>query len=121
MSRQVCFYAHLRSVEVTHIGRLGILNLPKILAATETSGQWLWYIRGVKDIIQANHLENRTSTSFVAELIDLANYHDVIAQFSVLHWRHGLVDTALAKQHGIKDWVRTYTKGPRVSQLMRLL
>ncbi|RDW56864.1 hypothetical protein BP5796_12931 [Coleophoma crateriformis] len=83
---------------------------------SETSGQWIWYIRGVKDVIKTNHLDNQTNNSFVTQLLDWVNYHEVIAQFSILHWRHGPVDSVFAKQLGIKGWEWILgTKEPQIS------
>ncbi|RDW56538.1 hypothetical protein BP6252_14109 [Coleophoma cylindrospora] len=80
-----------------------------------TSGQWIWYIRGVKDVIKTNHLEKQTNNSFVTQLLDWVNYHEVIAQFSILHWRHGPVDSVFAKQLGIKGW--EWILGPKEPQM----
>ncbi|KAH8693985.1 fungal-specific transcription factor domain-containing protein [Talaromyces proteolyticus] len=76
----------------------------EIHASSETGGQWLWYVRGVKDIIEKSHLDTQINKSFVAELLDWVYYHNVIAQFSILHWRYGPVESMFAKQLDLKGW-----------------
>ena len=84
--------------------RIGLLSLSQIATSSETSGQWLLYIRGVKDVIKAHRLDFETNESFVAKLPDWVYYHDVIAQFSVLHWRRSPVETVFPKQRGAVKW-----------------
>ncbi len=53
----------------------------------------------------------------MAELLAWVYYHDVIARFSILHWRHGPVETAYEKQLGGTEWESTSSASrPEVPQ-----
>ncbi|KAH8667081.1 fungal-specific transcription factor domain-containing protein [Xylariales sp. PMI_506] len=87
-----------------HVAAGMLLCSFEIHAPSETAGQWLWYVRGAKDVIKTNHLDSKIDQKFVSELLDWVDYHDVISQFSILHWRHGPVETVFAQQLGINGW-----------------
>jgi hypothetical protein len=80
------------------------VKLSKIQTSSATNGHWLWYVSGVKDVIKANRLDSRIGTEYLAELLNWVHYHDTLAQFSILHWRHGPVETTFAQQLDIKGW-----------------
>lgn len=58
----------------------------------ETSGDWLQHACGVKSIIKAASISvdiaNSAPRSDSSILVGWAHYYDVIARFSLLHWRH---------------------------------
>ncbi|KAI1489090.1 fungal-specific transcription factor domain-containing protein [Biscogniauxia mediterranea] len=53
-----------------------------------TSGQWTGYLGGVKTVLNASYIERLLQLgSDAAVLIDWVHYHDVLARFSLLHWK----------------------------------
>jgi len=53
-----------------------------------TSGQWTRYLGGVKAVINASSIKTLLQFgSDVAVLLDWVHYHDVLARFSLLHWK----------------------------------
>ena len=53
-----------------------------------TSGQWTIYLGGVKTVLNAFSIKNlRRLGSDVAVLLDWVHYHEVLARFSLLHWK----------------------------------
>jgi hypothetical protein len=53
-----------------------------------TSGQWIQYVGGVKTVIAASSVKTLLDfDSDVAALLDWVHYHDVLARFSLLHWK----------------------------------
>jgi hypothetical protein len=52
------------------------------------SDEWMQYIEGVKTIIAAFSVKTLLEfDSNVAMLLDWVHYHDVLARFSLLHWK----------------------------------
>jgi hypothetical protein len=84
--------------------------------ASETTGQWLWYVFGAQDIIKTADLESHVDVSDVIQLLDWVYYHDVLARFSILYWRYGIADDIYAQSIGTKGWHRVpWIKKSRVS------
>ncbi|EEY20657.1 conserved hypothetical protein [Verticillium alfalfae VaMs.102] len=55
-----------------------------------TSGHWPFYLHGVKAVFGACSVKMLHQLGpDVAVLLDWVNYHDVLARFSLLHWRKG--------------------------------
>ena len=53
-----------------------------------TSGQWTIYLSGVKTVLNAASIKTlRQLGSDVAVLLDWVHYHEVLARFSLLHWK----------------------------------
>lgn len=56
--------------------------------ASSTSSQWLWYVNGIKKVLDAvcparqHTVRNEEKTA----LLRWAHYHDVLARFSLRHW-----------------------------------
>ena len=51
-----------------------------------TSGQWTFYLGGVKTVLNASSIKSlRQLGSDVAVLLDWVHYHEVLARFSLLH------------------------------------
>ncbi|CAG9956787.1 unnamed protein product [Clonostachys rosea f. rosea IK726] len=81
-----------------HVAAGMLLCSFEIHDSSETGGQWLWYVRGVKDIIKVSRLDEHADKRFVSEMLEWVHYHDVVAQFSILHWRHRQVENIFAEQ-----------------------
>lgn len=65
-----------------------IANYPrKVIDVTCKSSQWTWYIAGVKDVVQAASVETSDYDNDFATLLDWVYYHDILARFSLLHYR----------------------------------
>ena len=53
-----------------------------------TSGQWTFYLGGVKTVLNASSIKTlRQLGPDVAVLLDWVHYHEVLARFSLLHWK----------------------------------
>ena len=53
-----------------------------------TSGQWTIYLGGVKTVLNAFSIQTlRQLGSDAAILLDWVHYHEVLARFSLLHWK----------------------------------
>ncbi|KAI1470390.1 fungal-specific transcription factor domain-containing protein [Daldinia caldariorum] len=62
-----------------------------------TSGQWLWYLSGVKNLIKATGLDKHTHDSDIAMLLDWVYYYDVLARFTLRHWDRETVENTSAE------------------------
>lgn len=71
---------------IQHIGTGMLLCSFEIHQAS--SGQWTQYLDGIKTVINASSIEALLEfSSYVAVLLDWLHYHDVLARFSLLHWK----------------------------------
>lgn len=53
-----------------------------------TSGQWTFYLGGVKTVLNASSIKTlRQLGSDVAVLLDWVHYHEVLTRFFLLHWK----------------------------------
>ncbi|KXX75786.1 hypothetical protein MMYC01_207443 [Madurella mycetomatis] len=71
---------------IQHVAAGMLLCSFEIHRVSCTSGEWTWYLRGVKHIIQAAGLTNTRQDNDLAMLLDWVYYHDVLARFSLRHW-----------------------------------
>ncbi|KAK4233439.1 fungal-specific transcription factor domain-containing protein [Achaetomium macrosporum] len=72
---------------IQHVAAGMLLCSFEIHQSSCTSGEWTCYLRGVKDVIQAAGLDNLPHDCDLAALLDWVYYHDVLARFSLRHWR----------------------------------
>ncbi|KAB5536210.1 fungal-specific transcription factor domain-containing protein [Coniochaeta sp. 2T2.1] len=70
-----------------HVAAGMLLCSFEVHQASCTSGEWTWYLRGVKDVIRASGLDMVRQDADVAMLLDWVYYHDVLARFSLRHRR----------------------------------
>ncbi len=65
------------------------------------------YLHGVKNIIRASNLHKIMDDSYVARLTGWVYYHDVMAQFSRIHWKHSLPADPVPGQFDLlkREWV----------------
>ncbi|KAK1570177.1 fungal-specific transcription factor domain-containing protein [Colletotrichum navitas] len=55
---------------------------------SSTSGHWAFYLGGVKTVLNASPVKQlRQLGSDMVVLLDWVHYHDVLARFSLLHWK----------------------------------
>ncbi|KAJ8111931.1 hypothetical protein ONZ43_g5506 [Nemania bipapillata] len=72
---------------IQHIAAGMLLCSLEIHHTSCTSGQWIHYIIGVKDVIQANNLtECADITPDLALLLEWVYYHDVLLRFTTRYW-----------------------------------
>lgn len=70
-----------------HVAAGMLLSSFEIHQASCTSGEWTWYLRGVKNVVRAAGLDAlRPQDGDLAVLLDWVYYHDVLARFSLRHW-----------------------------------
>jgi hypothetical protein len=82
-ARSLCATATMQ-----HIATGMLLCSFEVHQSTCTSGQWTSYLGGVKTVLNASSIETlRQLGSDVAVLLDWVYYHDVLARFSLLHWK----------------------------------
>jgi hypothetical protein len=80
---------NMSTTEATqHIAAGMLLCSFEIHQASCVSGEWTWYLRGVKEVIRAAGLDKLPQDSNLTILLDWVYYHDVLARFSLRHW-HG--------------------------------
>ncbi|KAI8625235.1 fungal-specific transcription factor domain-containing protein [Xylariaceae sp. FL1651] len=85
-------------VEATqHVAACMLLCAFEILLPSESSGEWFWYIRGAKEIVQRTQLGQKSSHGDFGSLLDWVYYHDTLSRFTMYHWRHDYV--ALESAH----------------------
>ncbi|KAH6876623.1 fungal-specific transcription factor domain-containing protein [Thelonectria olida] len=70
-----------------HIAAGMLLCSYEVQADSATSSHWLWYTCGSKSIVKASKLDESTAESDFASLIGWVQYFDVLARFSLRHWR----------------------------------
>ncbi|KAI1311765.1 fungal-specific transcription factor domain-containing protein [Xylaria venustula] len=89
-----------------HVAANMLLCSFEIHMGTDSHGHWPWYLMGARDIIKAAGLESHIFRSDISELVMWTYYHDVLARFSLLHWRRGSVPQVFAKELGAEGWQR---------------
>lgn len=73
---------------ILHIATGMLLCSFELHQASSTSGQWMQYLSGVKTVINASSIETLLQYSpDTAVLLDWVHYHDVLARFTLLHWK----------------------------------
>ncbi|TDZ32584.1 putative oxidoreductase [Colletotrichum spinosum] len=85
----------LSSASATHGGTIEamqhaaagmLLSSFEIHQASCTSGEWTWYLDGVRYVIQAAGLDKQPYDRDLAVLLDWVYYNDVLARFSLRHY-----------------------------------
>ncbi|KAI0466379.1 fungal-specific transcription factor domain-containing protein [Xylaria cf. heliscus] len=90
-----------------HVATNMLLCSFEIHMGTDSHGHWPWYLLGARDITKATGLESQIFRSDIRELILWIYHHDVMARFSLLHWRRESVPSFLAKELGAEGgWQR---------------
>ncbi|KAI1364339.1 fungal-specific transcription factor domain-containing protein [Xylaria arbuscula] len=89
-----------------HVAANMLLCSFEIHMGTDSHGHWPWYLMGARDIIKAAGLEGQIFRTDISELVMWTYYHDVLARFSLLHWRRGSVPQVFAKELGAEGWQR---------------
>ncbi|KAI1152954.1 fungal-specific transcription factor domain-containing protein [Nemania diffusa] len=90
-----------------HVAANMLLCSLEIHMGTDSHGHWPWYLMGARDIITAAGLETQIFRSEIGELVLWAYYHDVMARFTLLHWRRGSTPKFFAKELGVEGgWQR---------------
>ncbi|KAK1830667.1 fungal-specific transcription factor domain-containing protein [Podospora conica] len=69
-----------------HVATVMLLCTFEIQYASCTSGDWTWYLHGVKTVIEAAGLDKLSGHEEMTILLDWVHYHDVTARFSLRHW-----------------------------------
>ncbi|GIJ91133.1 hypothetical protein Asppvi_010098 [Aspergillus pseudoviridinutans] len=79
-----------------HIAAGMLLCSFEVHQSSYTSDQWIFYLGGVKTVLNASSIKTlRQLGSDMAVLLDWVHYHDVLARFSLLHWkREGVPELA---------------------------
>ncbi|SPO01863.1 uncharacterized protein DNG_04536 [Cephalotrichum gorgonifer] len=81
---------HISTSEAVRYVAAGMLLCSfEIHLLSRISGQWTWYLTGVKEIIKAARLDILSQDGDVAMLVDWVYYHDVLARFSSRPWHRG--------------------------------
>ncbi|KAI1747826.1 fungal-specific transcription factor domain-containing protein [Xylaria castorea] len=90
-----------------HVATNMLLCSFEIYMGTESHGHWPFYLIGARDISKTTGLDAQIYKSDIRELILWTYYHDVLARFSLLHWRRESVLSFLAKELGAEPgWQR---------------
>ncbi|KAI1126523.1 fungal-specific transcription factor domain-containing protein [Nemania abortiva] len=75
-----------------HVAACMILCAFEILLPSESSGEWLWYIRGALEVVQSTRLGDESDTSSNIDLVNWVYYHNSMSRFTLSHWRHKYLD-----------------------------
>ncbi|KAI1422128.1 fungal-specific transcription factor domain-containing protein [Xylaria sp. FL1777] len=90
-----------------HVAANMLLCSFEIHMGTDSHGHWPWYLMGARDIIKAAGLEGQIYRNDMSDLVMWVYYHDVLARFSIFHWRRGSVPEVFAKELGVEGgWQR---------------
>jgi len=76
---------------VHHVAACMLLCAFEIMLPSDSSGDWLVYIRAAVDIAQVAQLGQETAglmTDDIANLLDWVFYHSTLSRFAMYHWRH---------------------------------
>ncbi|TGJ88111.1 hypothetical protein E0Z10_g691 [Xylaria hypoxylon] len=91
---------HSTTEAAQHVAANMLLCSFEIHMGTDSHGHWPWYLMGARDIIKAAGLETQIFRSDIKELVLWTYYHDVLARFSLLHWRRNSIPQVFAKELG---------------------
>ncbi|GAP83624.1 putative N-terminal fungal transcription regulatory domain-containing protein [Rosellinia necatrix] len=90
-----------------HVAANMLLCSYEIHMGNDTHGHWPWYLVGARDIIRATSLEAEIARTGIGELVLWTYYHDVLARFTLFHWRRGSAAQFFAKELGAEEgWQR---------------
>ncbi|KAI1426169.1 fungal-specific transcription factor domain-containing protein [Xylaria sp. FL1777] len=85
---------------IQHIAAGMLLCSLEIQSTSCTSGQWIHYLDGVKDVIQAANLTEITATEpDLAILLEWVYYHDVLLRLTQQYWPLATPDIRLQLSH----------------------
>ncbi|KAF7175189.1 hypothetical protein CNMCM7691_006593 [Aspergillus felis] len=71
-----------------HIAAGMLLCSFEVHQSSYTSDQWMFYLGGVKTVLNASSTETLRQLGLdMAVLLDWVHYHNVLARFSLLHWK----------------------------------
>lgn len=74
---------------------------------TDSQGHWPLYLMGARDVIAAAGLDTQIFQTEIGELVLWAFYHDVMARFSIFHWRRASVSRYFSRELGVEGgWQR---------------
>ncbi|KAH8202048.1 hypothetical protein TruAng_003803 [Truncatella angustata] len=73
---------------IQHVATGMLLCSFEIHENTCTSGQWVCYLKGIKDIMKAASISDHPDDEDFITLLDWVHYHEVLANFSLPLW-HG--------------------------------
>ncbi|KAL4874391.1 fungal-specific transcription factor domain-containing protein [Aspergillus karnatakaensis] len=91
-----------------HVAAGMLLCSLEIHKASCTSGQWRWYIAGVKKVIASSCLGQKKEDSDLGALLSWVQYHDTLARFSCLHWKYDLSPTKFPTKIATQVWCKEY-------------
>ncbi|KAI5462779.1 fungal-specific transcription factor domain-containing protein [Mariannaea sp. PMI_226] len=97
---------------IQHVAASMLLCSFEVQANSQTPGPWLWYVNGAKRLIQAINPRKRTLPVEFLAMVNWVYYHDVMAQFSLRHWRLG---------QKAAEWDFAHPLGPTLSTISRRL
>lgn len=70
-----------------HVATCMLLCAFEIMLPSESSGDWLWYIRAAMDTVGRAHLGQSSSQSGIDDLLDWVYYHHTLSRFAMYHLR----------------------------------
>ncbi|CAH0022507.1 unnamed protein product [Clonostachys rhizophaga] len=70
---------------------------------SETTGSWLIYLCGAGKIVKTMNLESYSERGepVTVDLLAWVHYHGILAEFSIFHWRHGVIESLYGKEFGL--------------------
>ncbi|KAH8164572.1 hypothetical protein CIB48_g3665 [Xylaria polymorpha] len=71
-----------------HVAACMILCSFEILLPSDSSGEWLLYIRGAMEVVERAQLGEQSDHSITRQLLDWVYYHDSMSRFTLFHWRN---------------------------------
>ncbi|KAK5655541.1 hypothetical protein OQA88_5472 [Cercophora sp. LCS_1] len=77
---------------IQHIAAGMLLLSLEIHQASCTSGDWTWYLDGVKEVIRNANLDEDSDSPKLSMLLDWIYYHDVLSRFCLSHWKLEVVE-----------------------------
>lgn len=90
-----------------HLAANMLLCSFEIHMGTDSQGHWPLYLMGAREVIAAAGLDTQIFQTEVGELVLWTFYHDVLARFSIFHWRRASVSGYFARELGIEGgWQR---------------
>ncbi|KAM5354782.1 hypothetical protein ACJ41O_001428 [Fusarium nematophilum] len=72
---------------VQHVAAGMALCLYETQHCSESSSQWLWYLRGARSVINTISVERFCKVRDASVLLEWVYYHEVLARFTLRHWR----------------------------------
>ncbi|KAI1128463.1 fungal-specific transcription factor domain-containing protein [Nemania abortiva] len=98
---------HTTTEAAQHVAANMLLCSLEIHMGTCSHAHWPFYLLGARDIIKVAGLEAQIFRSEIGELVLWTFYHDVLARFSLFHWRRGSVPKFFAQELGVEGgWQR---------------